>query len=101
MKKDNQAGRDGRAGIGKGESSVSRPCQEVRRAEGFNDGVGSRDQKEIGKKQKSQLFFTGFDADKPHYVKVNNKLAWPPWTRRSSSRRFLPPRKCRGPWSAS
>jgi hypothetical protein len=28
--------------------------------------VGSRDQKEIGKKQKSQLLFTGFDTDKPH-----------------------------------
>src|SRR4030043_1148209 len=101
MKKDNQTGHHSRAEIGKRESSDSQPYQKVRRAEGFNDGVGSRDQKEIGKKQKSQLFFTGFDADKPHYVKVNNKLAWPPWTRRSSSSGFLPPRKCRGPWSAS
>src|SRR4030043_371404 len=63
MKKDNQAGHDGRAEIGKRESSDSQPYQKVRRAEGFNDGVGSRDQKEIGKKKKSQLFFPRFGVD--------------------------------------
>ena len=75
MKKDNQTGHHSRAEIGKRESSDSQPNQKVRRAEGFNDGVGSRDQKEIGKKQKGQLFFTGFDTDKLHEAKVNNKLA--------------------------